>query len=322
MKKDTFNIATIQDTPVFMDLDATIDKACTLIKKAAKKGAELVVFPEAFVPGYPDWIWHVPPGDMALNQDLYALLLEQSVITGSEQTDRLCDASKEAGVYVVIGINEKNAQASGGSIYNSLLFISPEGKIFGHHQKLIPTVAERMIWGHGDASTVTVYDTHIAKIGGLICWENYMPLVRYALYAEGIELYVAPTYDEGLTWNASMKHIAKEGRCFVTGCCMVLRKEDVLKKLPQLEPYYKDVGEFINKGNSLIVDPDGKVLVGPLHAKNGILLAEIDLHMLRGSKWNLDTAGHYARPDAFELTVRKRPAPIIREEENGKDHSV
>ena len=314
MKKDTFNMATIQATPVFMDLDATIDKACTLIKKAAKKGADLVIFPEAFVPGYPDWIWHIPPGEMSLNQDLYAMLLEQSVTIGSEQADRLCEVAKEAGVYVVMGINEKNAQASGGSIYNSLLFISPEGEIFGHHQKLIPTVAERMIWGYGDASTVTVYDADIAKIGGLICWENYMPLVRYALYAEGIELYVAPTYDEGQTWNASMKHIAKEGRCFVTGCCMVLKKEDVLKKLPELEPYYIDVGEFINKGNSLIVDPNGEVLAGPLHAEEGILMAEIDLHMLRGSKWNLDTAGHYARPDAFELTVRKRPAPIIREE--------
>lgn len=316
MKKDTFNMATIQATPVFMDLDATIDKACTLIKQAAEKGADLVVFPEAFVPGYPDWIWHVPPGDMSLNQELYAMLLEQSVTIGSEQTDRLCEVSKEAGVYVVMGINEKNAQASGGSINNSLLFISPEGGIFGHHQKLIPTVAERMIWGYGDASTVRVYDEEIAKIGGLICWENYMPLVRYALYAEGIELYVAPTYDEGNTWNASMRHIAKEGRCFVTGCCMVLKKEDVLTKLPQLEPYYKEVGKFINKGNSLIVDPNGEVLAGPLHAEEGILMAEIDLHILRGSKWNLDTAEHYVRPDAFELTVRKDTHPIIREEEN------
>ncbi len=316
MKKDTFTIATIQASPVFMDLDATIEKACDLIKKAAKKGASLAVFPEAFVPGYPDWIWHIPPGEIALNQDLYARLLEQSVAIGSRETDRLCEAAKEAGIYVVIGINEKNSQASGGSINNTLLFIDPEGNIFSHHQKLIPTIAERTIWGYGDASTVIVYDTDICKVGGLICWENYMPLVRYALYAEGIELYLAPTYDEGQTWNASMRHIAKEGRCFVSGCSMVLKKEDVLKKLPELEPYYTSVGEWINKGNSLIVDPNGKVLAGPLNAKEGILLAEVDLHMLRASKWNLDTAGHYARPDAFELTVRKRAAPIIREKES------
>ena len=305
MKKNIFTIATIQASPVFMDLDATIGKACKLIKKAAKKGASLAIFPEAFVPGYPDWIWHIPPGDMALNQDLYAMLLEQSVTIGGKETDRLCEAAKEAGIYVVIGINERNTQASGGSINNTLLFIDPEGNLYGHHQKLIPTVAERMIWGYGDANTVEVYDTDIAKVGGLICWENYMPLVRYALYAEGIELYLAPTYDEGETWNASMRHIAKEGRCFVSSCCMVLKKKDVLKKLPELKPYYKSVGKWINKGNSLIADPNGTVLAGPLEAKEGILLAEIDLHMLRASKWNLDVAGHYARPDAFRSIVRK-----------------
>ena len=301
MKKNTFIVATIQASPVFMDLEATIDKACILIRKAAKKGASLAVFPEVFVPGYPDWIWHISPGEMALQQELYARLLEQSVTIGSEETDRLCEAAKDAGIYVVIGVNEKNAQASGGSINNTLLFIDSEGNLFGQHQKLIPTVAERMIWGHGDASTVTVYDTDLCKVGGLICWENYMPLVRYALYEKGVELYLAPTYDEGETWNASMRHIAKEGRCFVSACCMVLKKEDVLKKLPELEPYYTSVGEWINKGNSLIADPDGKVLAGPLSAKEGILLAEIDLHMLRASKWNLDVAGHYARPDAFRL---------------------
>ncbi|GIT97825.1 carbon-nitrogen hydrolase family protein [Sulfurovum sp. TSL1] len=305
MKKGTFTVAAVQASPVFMDLDATIEKACNLIRRSAKKGADIVVFPEAFVPGYPDWIWQVPPGEIKLNQDLYAKLLEQSVTIGSIETDRLCEAAKQAGVYVVIGINEKNSQASSGSIYNSLLFIDPKGNIFGHHQKLVPTAPERTIWAYGNASTVKVYETDICKVGGLICWENYMPLVRYALYAEGIELYLAPTYDEGQTWNASMRHIAKEGRCFVSGCCMVLKKEEVLKKLPQLKPYYKSVGEFINKGNSVIADPNGEVIAGPLHAKEGILLSEVDLHILLGSKWNLDVAGHYARPDAFELTVKK-----------------
>ena len=315
MKKDRFTLATIQASPIFMDLDATIEKACVLIQEAAEKGADLAVFPEAFVPGYPDWIWHIPPGDMTVNQDLYAKLLEQSVTVGSDATDRLCAAAKEAGIYVVIGINEKNTQASGRSIYNTLLYIDSKGELFGRHQKLVPTAPERTVWGYGDASTVTVYDTDLCRVGGLICWENYMPLVRYTLYAEGIELYLAPTYDEGQTWNASMRHIAKEGRCFVSGCCMVLKKEDVLKKLPELESYYKSVGEFINKGNSVIVDPNGEIMAGPLHAKEGILLAEVDLHILRASKWNLDVAGHYARPDAFELTIRKRDAPIIREED-------
>lgn len=316
MKKDTFIVAAVQASPVFMDLDGTIEKACKLIKNAAKKGADIAVFPEVFIPGYPDWIWQVPPGEMKLNQDLYAKLLEQSVTVGSNETDRLCEAARKAGIYVVIGINEKNTKASSGSIYNSLLFIDPEGKLFGHHQKLVPTAPERTIWAYGDADTVTVYETDICKVGGLICWENYMPLVRYALYAKGIELYLAPTYDEGQTWNASMRHIAKEGRCFVSGCCMVLQKKEVLKKLPELKPYYKSVGEFINKGNSVIVDTNGEIITGPLHAKEGILLAEVDLHQLRASKWNLDVAGHYARPDAFEFTVRK----IIRDE-SSKDNN-
>jgi len=301
MKNDKFTIATIQASPVFMDLDASISKACKLIKKAAKKGADLAVFPEVFLPGYPDWVWHVPPGDMALNQELYALLLEQSVTVGSAETDRLCKAAKDSGIYVVIGINERNTQSSGGSIYNSLLFINPKGKLFGHHQKLVPTVAERMVWAHGDANTVDAYATDIGKVGGLICWENYMPLVRYALYEKGVELYLAPTYDEGSTWNASMRHIGKEGRCFVSGCCMVLKKEDVLQKVPQLKPYYKDVGKWINQGNSLMTDFNGTVIAGPLNAKEGILLADVDLHKLRASKWNLDVAGHYSRPDAFKL---------------------
>ena len=259
MKKDTFTIATIQASSVFMDLDATIEKACKLIKKAAKKGASLAVFPEAFLPGYPDWIWHIPPIEMVLNHEMYAMLLEQSVTIGGKETDRLCEAAKEAGIYVIIGVNERNTQASGGSINNTLLFINPEGKLFGHHQKLIPTVAERMIWGYGDASTVEVYDTDIAKVGGLVCWENYMPLVRYSLYEKGIELYLAPTYDEGKTWNASMRHIAKEGRCFVASCCMVLKKKDVLKKFPELKPYYKSVGKWINKNPT----PERQVLTTP-----------------------------------------------------------
>lgn len=241
---------------------------------------------------------------MALNQELYALLLEQSVTVESDDTDRLCKAAKKSGIYVVIGVNERNTQRSSGSIHNTLIFISPEGKLLGRHQKLIPTVAERMVWGHGDANTVDVYDTKLGKISGLICWENYMPLVRTALYEKGVELYLAPTYDEGSTWGASMRHIAKEGRCYVAGCCMVLKKEDVLLRLPQLKPYYKNVGEWINKGNSLMADFNGTVIAGPLYAKEGMILAEIDLQALRGSKWNLDTAGHYSRPDAFELVIK------------------
>lgn len=317
MNEDTYTIAVIQASPVFMERDATIEKACSLIREAGENGARIVLFPEVFVPGYPDWVWHLSAGKMRLNQQLYATLLEQSVIIGSEATDRLCEAARESNIYVMIGINERNSEASGGSIYNTLLYIDPEGQIMGRHQKLVPTVSERTIWGQGDPSGVQVFDTSLCKVGGLICWENYMPLVRYTLYAQGVELYLAPTYDEGDVWQASMRHIAKEGRAYVIGCCMVSKKEDILAKFPELAPYYESAGEWINTGNSLIVDPNGDIIAGPLHKDEGILYAQMDLNMLRGSKWNLDVAGHYARPDAFELTVRRDPTPVVRTKESG-----
>ncbi|WP_345977389.1 carbon-nitrogen hydrolase family protein [Sulfurimonas sp. HSL3-7] len=302
MQHSPFKMAVVQATPVFMDRDASVEKACGLIAEAGKAGAKLVVFPEAFIPGYPDWIWQVPPGQMRLNQSLYAKLLEASVSVPSDATERLGEAAKEAGVYLSIGINERSS--SGGSVYNSLLYLGPDGGILGCHQKLVPTIAERTVWGYGDPATLEVYETEIGRLGGLICWENYMPLVRQSLYEKGIGLYVAPTYDEGEAWQASMRHIGKEGRVYIAGCCMVLRKEDVLKALPELEPFYEHVGEWINKGNSMIADPNGNVLAEPLSKEEGTLYAEVDPQKLLGSKWNLDVAGHYARPDAFSLWTR------------------
>jgi len=176
----------------------------------------------------------------------------------------------------------------------------------------VPTVSERTVWAYGDPSTLEVHDTEIGKMGGLICHENYMPLPRYSLYARGIEIYLAPTYDEGETWQSTLRHIGKEGRVYVVGCCMVLRKEDVLSRFPQLEPYYKDVAEWINAGNSMISDPDGNILAGPMSKEEGILYADVDPTVIRNTRWNLDVAGHYARPDAFQLTMRSTPTPILR----------
>jgi nitrilase len=315
MESEPFTIAVIQASPVFMDRAGTIEKACRLILEAAGKGAKAVLLPEVFVPGYPDWIWNVSAGQMGLHQQFYAKLLDQSVTIPSEATDRLCATAREGSIYIMIGINERNSEASGGSLYNTLLYIDPEGKIMGKHQKLVPTAPERTIWAYGDPSGLQVFDTPLCKLGGLTCWENYMPLARYSLYAQGIELYLAPTYDEGKVWQASMRHIAREGRTYVIGCCMVCKKEEILSRCPELESYYESAGEWVNTGNSIIVDPNGEIVAGPLHKEEGILYAQMDLKMLRGSKWNLDVAGHYARPDAFELTVRRNPMPIIRYKE-------
>ncbi len=323
MTYKTFQVAAVQASPVFMDRKATVEKACRLIAEAANNGARLVVFPETFIPTYPDWIWFVPPGQIALNQQLYGELMDQSVSIPSPATDDLCQAARDAGIFVSIGINERNDNASGGSLFNTNIMIDPDGNLFSRHQKLVPTVSERTVWAYGDPSTLEVHDTKIGKLGGLICHENYMPLPRYSLYARGIEIYLAPTYDEGETWQSTLRHIGKEGRVYVVGCCMVLRKEDVLSHFPQLEPYYKDLAAWINTGNSMITDPDGNILAGPLSKEEGILYADVDPTVIRNTRWNLDVAGHYARPDAFQLTMRSTPTPILRiDDENLSSKNV
>src|SRR5438034_2016490 len=270
-----FKVAVVQAVPVFLDRDATIAKACDLIGEAGRNGARIVALPEAFVPGYPDWVWAVPAGEDGVLRGLYARLLEQSVCVSSDATKRIGEAARAAGAYVVIGVNERNIEASGGSLYDSLLFFNPRGQLLGCHRKLVPTGGERLVWAQGDGSTLHVFDTELGKIGGLICWENYMPPARYALYGWGIRLYVAATWDRGEPWRSTLRHIAKEGRVYVLGACMPLRKRDI----PQdagLASFYAGVEDWINIGDSAIVDPDGKFLAGPVEKEETILYAEID----------------------------------------------
>jgi nitrilase len=307
----TFKIAVVQAAPVVLDREATVSKACELIAKAGRSGARLVVFPEAFIPTYPDWVWRIPPGQHRVLADIYAELLEQSVEIPGPVTEELSQAARRADVYVAMGLNERNANASNASLYNTLLYIGPEGHLVGKHQKLVPTAPERMVWAQGDGSTLEVYDTSLGKLSGLICWENYMPLARYSLYAWGVQIYLAPTWDNGEPWLSTLRHIAKEGRAYVIGCSMIMRKEDIPDRFDFKAKYYSEVGEWINKGDSAIVSPDGKFVAGPLNAEEGILYAELDPRQLRGSKWNLDVAGHYARPDVFSLTVSKEDRPMI-----------
>jgi nitrilase len=306
-----FTIAAVQDAPVYMDRGATTDKACQLIVEASTNGARLIVFPEAFIPTYPNWIWALPPSQNQMLSELYAELLQQAVTIPSPVTDQLCQAAKRSGVYVVIGLNERNAEASNTTLYNTLLYIDPKGKLLGKHRKLLPTAPERMVWGRGDGSTLDVYDTSLGRIGGLICWENYMPLARYAIYAWGVQIYLAPTYDEGEPWLSSLRHIAKEGGVYVVGCCMVLRQEDIPDRFEFKSQFYTAADEWLSEGDSVIVNPEGKFIAGPLNMEAGILYAEVDQQQLQASKWKFDVAGHYARPDVFELIVHKNPRPII-----------
>jgi nitrilase len=311
-----FTVAAAQISPVFMDREKTVDKVCETMAEAARNGAKLVVFPEALVPGYPDWIWVTPPGIHAdVLREMYGELLDQSVAIPSPATDKLCRAAKANGIYVVIGVNERNVEASGGSLYNTLIYIDDQGRIIGKHRKLVPTVAERLVWTPGDGSTLEVFDTPYGKLGGLICWENYMPLARYAMYAQGVQIYVAPTWDSSPDgWVPLLQHIAREGRCVVIGCCIAMQRRDIpdryeFKKLYPPAENSEDV--WVNGGNSAIVACYGPILAGPALGEEKIIYAEIDPAQQRIAKFTLDVAGHYARPDVFQLTVNREPSRMI-----------
>ncbi len=313
-----FCIAAIQATPVFLDRSATIDKACDLIATAGREGAKLAVFPEGFVPTYPDWIWVLPPKENRIMTELYAELLKESVTVSGDDVKKLCGAAKQAGIHVVMGVNERNNEASGSSLYNTILYIDEDGKLLGKHRKLIPTAPERMVWAQGDGSTLEVYDTKIGKLGGLICWENYMPLARYSMFAWGTQLYVAPTWDNGEPWLSTLRHIAKEGRVYVVGCCSPVQLKDIPDRY-EFKKFYDKAKEWINVGDSAIVNPDGKLIAGPLNKQEGILYAEVDPAFMTGPRWKLDVAGHYARPDVFQLTVNREPRTMIRDHKDTSD---
>lgn len=296
-------VAVAQVAPVFLNKELTVDKACKVIEEAGQKGAQLLVLPEAFVPGYPDWVWLVPNHQGAMLNDLYRQLVENAVSVPDESTDQLCKAAKDAGVNVVIGMHERNTEKSNSSLYNSLLFIDAEGMILGKHRKLIPTGGERLVWSRGDGSSLTSYDTSAGKIAGLICWENFMPLARNAIYEAGAQILATPTWDKSPNWLQTMQHVAREGGLFVLSSCMALKMDDIPDQY-EFKKLYPTEREWINVGNSCIIGPGGQILAGPLEAEEGILYADIDLHQILSAKRMFDVSGHYARPDVFEFNVR------------------
>ena len=302
----SFLVAAVQQSPVFLDRDATIDRACECIAQAAARDARLVVFPEAFIPGYPVWVWSIPAGQTQALRALYAELLDQAVTIVSASVDQLREAARAAGCVVTIGINERNAESSGTSLYNTLLFIGADGELLGRHRKLIPTGGERLVHAFGGGSDLVAYDTPLGRLAGVLCWENYMPLVRQALYNAGTQIYIAPTWDRGEPWISTLRHIAKEGRVYVIGCCSAMRPADIPDRYPFRAGVSVSPSGWINPGDSVIVDPDGKIIAGPIHEEQGILYGEIDPQRITGSRWQLDVAGHYARPDVLELVIHKR----------------
>jgi len=230
-------IALIQQAPYVLNKERTIKKAVKIINSVAEQGAELIVFPEAFIPGYPAWIWRLKPGgDWGISEALHARLLKNSIDLTSADLKPMLEAAKNNNITIVCGINERDNANSQSTIYNAVITINTQGQIVNHHRKLMPTNPERMVWGFGDGHGLNVIDTPVGRIGSLICWENYMPLARYALYAQGIEIYIAPTYDSGAAWTGTMQHIAREGKCWVLSCGVALERKNLPEDFPDIYP--------------------------------------------------------------------------------------
>jgi nitrilase len=286
--------------------------AVDAVDEASRSGAELVVFPETFIPGYPVWIWRLRPGtDAGIIAKLHSRLVSNAVDVSRGDLTPLCEAAKRNKVSVVCGIEERDHDTSRGTLYNAVVIVGTDGAIIAKHRKLMPTNVERTVWGFGDGSGVNVVDTPCGRVGALICWESYMPLARFALYAQGIELYIAPTYDSGDDWVGTLQHIAREGCCWVIGSGTVLRASDLPADFPSRDALYPDADEWINDGDSVVVAPGGKIVAGPMRRETGILYADVSIDAVVAAKRRIDVAGHYARPDVFQLHVnRQRQVPV------------
>jgi nitrilase len=312
MSTETFRGSIVQRPPVLLDRAASTARALEGLEEAAAGGSRLVVFPETYLPGYPEYIWRLTPGgDYDLSREIHGRLLAEAVDIDAGDLQPVKDAARRLGLTVFLGIHERDSNFSRATLFNTLVLIGPDGEILNRHRKLVPTNPERMVWSPGDAHGLRVIDTPLGRVGGLICWENYMPLARFSLYAQGVEIYVAPTWDEGDGWIASMRHIAREGRCWVLGAGCSIRASDVPEDFPDRARLYPDPDEWLNSGDSVVVSPGGEIVAGPLRMEHGILSAEIDPETARSAHYTLDAAGHYNRPDVFSLRVDRSARPQV-----------
>jgi len=304
-------VAVVQLPPVLLDRAATLARAVDAVDRAAREGAGLVVFPEAYVPGYPQWIWRAQPRDFALASSIHARLLANAVNLQGDDLAPLREAARANGVTVACGVHERDGDFGRATLYNTLVIIGPDGAVLNRHRKLVPTNAERMVWGMGDAAGLRVVDTPAGRVGGLICWENYMPLARFALYAQGVEIYLAPTWDEGEDWIVSMRHIAREARAWVVSGAACLQARDIPVDFPGRAALYPDEDEWLISGDAVVVDPNGAITMGPAHRERAIVYADCDPARVAVARRSLDVVGHYSRPDVFRLEVdrsARRPA--------------
>jgi nitrilase len=294
---EAVTVACIQAEPVILDREATIDRIAELAGDAAGRGAQLVLFPETFVPCYPSnrWVRLLAAGADEAARATFALLMRESVEVPGPACDRLGGIAREHGLWLAVGVNERD----GGTIYNSLLVHGPDGELALHHRKLMPTNHERLVWGLGDGRGMEPVTAPFGRFGGLICWENLMPLPRAALYQAGLDIYLAPTADDSDSWQDSMRHIAREARCYVLTSCVLQHASSHPPEVP-----IADGPELMDRGGAAILAPDGTYLAGPLYDEPGIVTATLEPDRLAADRQRFDPAGHYSRPDVFELVVR------------------
>ena len=303
-----FIAAVVQTASVAFDPGRTIDKLGDCIAKAASQGAKLVVLPEAFVGGYPKGLdFGARVGSRtAAGRDAFRTYYEGAIDVPGVHTSRIGEIAAASGVHLVTGVIEREQ----GTLYCTVLFFAPDGRLLGKHRKLMPTAAERLVWGFGDGSTLRAFDTPLGKLGAVICWENYMPMLRMAMYAKGVTLYCAPTADDRETWLATVRHIALEGRCFVLSACQFTQRSDYPANYAIDADPAPDT--ILMRGGSCIVGPLGQMLADRVFDKEAILTAEIDPGEVARGKYDFDVTGHYARPDVFQLTVNQHPQAAVR----------
>jgi len=308
----TVRVAVVQAAARPFDTASAIDKVCSMTAQAAEQGAELVLFPEAYVGGYP---WGLSFGTAVggrsdAGRRVWERYHDSAIDVPGPEVGRMGAAAADAGVFLCVGVIERDSTYSGGTLFCTLLYIGPDGSLLGKHRKLKPTAAERLIWGEGDGSTLTAIDTPLGTVGGLICWENYMPLARMAMYGKGVEIYLAPTADARERWQATLQHISLEGRCFVLGCNQYVHRDmypDDLEIKEELNAW----PETLCKGGSAIYGPLGECLAGPLWGEEGILVADLDMTAITRAKFDFDVTGHYARPDVFYLDIDESEHPPV-----------
>jgi len=301
-------VAAVQASACPFDTNRAVEMVCSMTAEAAKEGSRLILFPEAYVGGYP---WGLAFGTAVggrseVGRSVFGRYWESAIDVPGPEVERVCQVAGDFGVWLCVGVIERDSTYSTGTLFCTLLYFGPNGELLGKHRKLKPTAAERLIWGEGDGSTLTTVETDFGRVGGLICWENYMPLARMTMYGKGVKIYLAPTADSRDRWQSTLQHIALEGRCFVLGCNQYVTRDMYPKDLAIADEL--DVWpETLSAGGTAIYGPLGEVLGEPLWNQAGIVYADLDMSLIHRSRFDFDVTGHYARPDVFRLIVDESP---------------